>query len=224
MTFVTPNDSAVRIFARSVAVAAARRPDSSLPPRLRTAAALFAALGEYGIVYVIDPATPFIEFRASKVAVDYIEYPVETLRSRTGDCDDLVSLCAALLESAGVPAMLVTGPGHIFLAFDSGVPAAEMDSVFRFPQDVFEYGGSAWVPVEATLVGESFLESWRSAAEQYRAWAGQGTIARYPVREAWKLYAPTAVPDKGWDPVPPAGQTLATRLDKELGELRSMVK
>ena len=223
-TFVTPNDAAVRIFGRSVAVFAAKRADGSLPLRLQTAAALFAALGEYGIVYVIDPATPFIEYRESKVAVDYVEYPVETLRSRTGDCDDLVSLYTALLESVGIPAMLVTGPGHIFLAFDSGVPLSELGRVWRLPESVFEYGGSLWVPVEATLVGASFVESWRSAADQYRAWTEQGGIARYPVRDAWKLYPPAAVPDKGWDPVPPAGEALGKRLDKELVELRSMVK
>jgi len=223
-TFVTSNDAAVRIFGRSVAVFAAKRADGSLPLRLQTAAALFAALGEYGIVYVIDPATPFIEYRESKVAVDYVEYPVETLRSRTGDCDDLVSLYTALLESVGIPAMLVTGPGHIFLAFDSGVPLSELGRVWRLPESVFEYGGSLWVPVEATLVGASFVESWRSAADQYRAWTEQGGIARYPVRDAWKLYPPAAVPDKGWDPLPPAGEALGKRLDRELVELRSMVK
>jgi transglutaminase-like putative cysteine protease len=222
--FVTPNDSAVRIFARSVAVYAQKHADGVLPPRLQTAAALYAALGEYGIVYVIDPATPFIEYRASKIAVDYIEYPVDTLKSRTGDCDDLVSLSSALLESAGIPVMLVTGPGHIFLAFDTGMPASEMDKTWRFPQTVFEHGGTVWVPVEATLVGGSFLDSWRAAADEFHAWTEHGVIALHPVREAWKLYPPTAVPDQGWDPVPPAESVLSSRLGQEFVQLRSMVK
>ena len=221
-TFITPNDASVRVFSRSVASAIRTAGSDGVNARLRTAAALYAAMGEYGSVYVIDPATPFIETRGNRTAVDFIQYPFDTLQSRTGDCDDLVSLYTALLESLGIPTMLVTGPGHIFMALDTGVPVGQRSEVSAQSDLIIEYGGSVWVPVEVTLVGSTFLDSWLSAAAQYRAWEADDALAIHTVADAWRLFRPTSVPDDGWDPDVPSSSKLQERMESEMARLRGV--
>ncbi len=221
-TFVTPNDASVRVFSRSVANATRASQTESINPRVRTATALYAAMGEYGTVYVIDPATPFIETRESRTAVDFIQYPTDTLRSRTGDCDDLVSLYTSLLESMGIPTMLVTGPGHILMAFDTGIPADRRSEVSAQADLIVEHDGSIWVPVEVTLVGSSFLDAWLSAAAQYQVWREDEVLSTHELADAWNIYPPTSVPDTGWDPAVPSRSVLQRRMDSELAQLRGL--
>jgi tetratricopeptide (TPR) repeat protein len=73
---------------------------------------MFDALKQLKLKYLKDPVSPF---RSRNL--DYVQYPRETLGYRTGDCDDLAVLYAALLESVGVQTAFITTPGHILTAF-----------------------------------------------------------------------------------------------------------
>ncbi|MFW6293995.1 MAG: hypothetical protein ACOC7V_16970, partial [Spirochaetota bacterium] len=50
-------------------------------------------------------------------AVDFLQFPRQTLTYSSGDCDDLTALYIALLESVGVDTAFITVPGHIYAAF-----------------------------------------------------------------------------------------------------------
>jgi len=51
--------------------------------------------------------------------------PRETLRLRTGDCDDLAVLYAALLENVGIDTALVDVGDHVLTMFDTGLLARQ---------------------------------------------------------------------------------------------------
>jgi hypothetical protein len=53
------------------------------------AAALFETLNLYGINYVIDPASSYVELSGNASVLDSLNYPYQTLMFRGGDCDDL---------------------------------------------------------------------------------------------------------------------------------------
>ena len=78
---------------------------------------MFEALRLYGINYVIDPNSSYIELSSQAEAVDYLQFPHQTLFYRGGDCDDLSILYSALLESVGIETAFITIPGHIYMAF-----------------------------------------------------------------------------------------------------------
>jgi hypothetical protein len=59
---VSPRDGAARLFARYVASIVDGLSENGLSRNVRYAAALFEALAAYGINYVIDPASSFVEF------------------------------------------------------------------------------------------------------------------------------------------------------------------
>lgn len=76
-------------------------------------------------------------------------YPDEVLRAKAGDCDDFSTLIGALVESIGIPSMLVTMKigfkwAHIFAA-------AQMASGALLPLDATNRFGLGVNPIQQTL-------------------------------------------------------------------------
>jgi hypothetical protein len=215
-SFVSARDPAAALFAKFVAsvVDLNLRPD--VPVNIQYAVGLFEALDLYGINYVIDPASSYIEMAENASALDSLNYPYQTLMYRGGDCDDLSILFCSLLEVLGVETAFVTVPGHIYMAFDAG--NTEQGTGNKDWGDVIEYGGKLWVPVEITVPGQGFAEAWRIGARQWRA----GEDARiYPMRESWELYRPVSVPGAGERlPDLPEEREIVRRFGVEMGRMR----
>jgi hypothetical protein len=157
--FVTARDPAVLQFSKNVMSWTKGKASPALNANLCTAMALHEALRLSGMTYVVDPKTPFATFSASSGAVDFLQFPRHTLIYKAGDCDDLSILYAALLESVGIETAFVTIPGHIFVAFSLGIPAAEARKTFLKADELIYGEGSSWVPVEVTMTQSPFLDA-----------------------------------------------------------------
>jgi hypothetical protein len=203
-SFVSARDPAARLFARYVAsitdsISAEGISKDGLPRNVRYAAALFEALAAYGMNYVIDPASSFVEMSGDAAALDSLNYPYQTLYYRGGDCDDLSILYCAMLEALGVDTAFITIPGHIYAAFDTGL---ESGSAFNAGQDGFiAHDGRLWMPVEITVPDEGFYRAWRIGAREWSASAKSSLTGEerklYPMRDSWALYPPVTVPEAG---------------------------
>jgi len=190
--FVTANDPTVSRFARNINAAVRSEGAIAVNERLRIAMAIFQALHLYGMEYVIDPDSSYIELSHNESAIDYLQFPQQTLDFRSGDCDDLSILCAALLESVGIRTAFLTIPGHLYLAFALDMDEKEARQTFSDPGDFIFQDDEAWVPLEVTMVRDDFLQAWETGAKQWRENVQTGSAAMYPVRAAWQTYAPTA--------------------------------
>jgi hypothetical protein len=96
--------------------------------RFPNALALFEALNVYGINYMIDPASTYVEMSENASSLDSLNYPYQTLAYRGGDCDDLSILFCSLLEALNIDTAFITVPGHIYMAFDVGIRSEELGS------------------------------------------------------------------------------------------------
>ena len=117
---------------------------------------IFEAMRLYGLNYVIDPLSSFVEASKDELFLDYLQFPSQSLIYRAGDCDDLSILYAALLESVGIETAFITVPGHIFMAFSLGLTELEARQAFTSAGDFIYADGKAWVPVEVTIVQDGF--------------------------------------------------------------------
>jgi hypothetical protein len=101
-SFITPRDTPIVEFARE-AIRSFLVPlkGSTVGKPLAKVALFYEALNALKISYVPDPKTPFQDVSGKPDTIDYVQFPRETLRRKTGDCDDMTSLMAALLESVG---------------------------------------------------------------------------------------------------------------------------
>jgi transglutaminase-like putative cysteine protease len=139
------------------------RPD--LPPNVQYALGLFEALNSYGINYVVDPSSSYIELSENASALDSLNYPYQTLFYHGGDCDDLAILFCAMLQVLGIDTAFVTVPGHIYAAFDVG----EGPRGSGAGENLIEYDGTFWAPVEITAIAQGFSQAWRSGLRQWQA-------------------------------------------------------
>jgi hypothetical protein len=171
------------------------------------------------VTYVQDPINPY-QVTSNKVDyVDYIQYPRETIQRRSGDCDDLVALYSAALESLGIPTRVLLVPGHMLMMFATGVEASSDGYTMNDMYVVHE--GMLWIPVEATLVGKSFIKAWETGAATYYREKGKEGFAVFDVHEAWEKFKPAGLPEDPWR-APVVGREVMER--NFPGDLLSVLK
>jgi hypothetical protein len=207
---VTAKDPAVLGFAKGIAGTIRAEETNAVNDNFRIALGLFEALNIYGISYIPDPTTPYIELSENPTAVDYCQFPVQTFAYRAGDCDDISILYAALLESVGIETAFVTAPGHIYLAFNLGMSPEAAADIFENANDLIIRDGETWMPVEITLVRDGFLRAWQVAAREWRETSDNGTAGFFPTREAWEVYEPVGFSQQAIIQVPD-NQTVMNR-------------
>jgi tetratricopeptide (TPR) repeat protein len=188
--FVTSMDSSVRSFSLPVAAMSRTRGNQAVNAAFRAAMAIFDALKAQGLGYVSDPVAPFETKSANKEVVDYLQFPVQTLAFKGGDCDDLSIVYAALLESAGVGTAFITIPGHIYMAFDLGMRAEEAKDFFNNTNTLIVREGEAWLPVEVTRVQDGFVRAYQTGVQEWLTAEKSGKAGFYPISEAWTEYPP----------------------------------
>lgn len=213
-TFITPKDAPVLEFAREIA---RQYPDLQDP--VIYARGIFDALGIIGTAYLPDPSNPYQITSGKTDYVDYVQYPRETLKRKSGDCDDLVNLYSASLESIGIRTVLLDTPGHIFMMFSTNIKADEgkgaADEMYAIHEDLL------WVPVEVTKVGSSFLEAWKKGIEIYREWEGKG-LEIVDLRKAWAKFKPASLPASDWRPETVKRADIEEKFGDELDYLRKL--
>ncbi len=197
--FITPKDSALENLMGFVASEIA--PEVAVPgvaPALQTAMQAWGMLKALRCVYIPDPNTPFDAAQKQTGVVDSVSLARETLKvKKGGDCDDLTVLFCSLLEAVGVPTAYLLVPGHIYAAFDTGVPAGSWQEVHPEKRMTLAMDGrTLWVPVEVTLLEKSdFLAAWRRGIEEWESVAGSPDERRFvKTADAQKTYPPVWLP------------------------------
>ena len=184
--FITPKDPPIMNFVRSVATQF-----KDIKDEAQLAAVVFDALGVTGLTYLPDPTNPYQISSGKTDTVDYIQYPRDTLRRKSGDCDDLVAIYSAALESLGIYTLVVEVPGHMFMMFSTGI---DVDADGYTNNDLYVvHNGKLWIPVETTIIGSSFVKAWELGAANYYKWNNKG-LTLLDVHESWNIYKPATLP------------------------------
>lgn len=194
-SFITPHEDTVNGFARRALAPAGVEKSFLLSPKLFQAIRVCDALAAHGIAYVEDPASPISTSLGKPAVIDTVQFPRVTLFNRAGDCDDTTALLASALEAIGVPTAILTTPGHIFLAFDTGEPAGSARLLSDPVLEVIARGGRAWIPVETTSpLQKGFLSAWQAGSELVRKYAANGPFDFIPLSEARASYPALPLP------------------------------
>jgi hypothetical protein len=136
-----------------------------------------------------------------------------------------------MLEALGVDTAFITIPGHIYAAFDIGIPGegeGRNQGEGWGVEGLIEHGGKLWMPVEVTVPGEGFYQAWKIGAREWGRFTSQnsaqigGEAKLYPMRDSWAVYPSVTVPEAG-DRLPdvPEETEIARRFmeaAKKLGE------
>ena len=191
--FVSSKDPAAMWFAKYVVSAIRDDVRSGVPQNIQYAMAIFQALDEFGINYVKDPTSAF-EDNVGTASIDFLQFPYQTLMYRGGDCDDLSILVCSLFESIGIKTAFITIPGHIYMAFDSGLTLEQAKDYFVSLDELIIDGDEVWVPLEITLSDEGFNRAWTKGSWEWNTAKRNGNAMLYKMTESWQVYKPVNVP------------------------------
>ncbi len=192
-SFITPREEVISDFARESVSALKRMESRGIPKKLQQAIYLFDVLGAAGISYVTDPNTGFAASHSKRRAVDYVMFARETLKKKAGDCDDLTVLYSSLLESVGISTAVVTIPGHVFMMFDTEIPANSYKDITDKKELIYVMNGTAWIPVEATMIGKTFYDAWKDGAGKVTRYKGQRSFEVVETSDAWNKFPPADI-------------------------------
>jgi tetratricopeptide (TPR) repeat protein len=214
--FVTAKDPSVLTFAKNIAGMIKDKGSKAIDNNLLLGMALHEALSLYGMSYIPDPKTPYAEFSKKKDAIDFLQFPRQSLEYKAGDCDDLSILYSALLGSLGVEAAFITIPGHIFVAFALDLSPDEARKGFLNPDELIFKESKVWIPVEVTELDGGFLAAWQTGAREWKENAEKGQTGFFPLFEAWKLYEPVGLPPGGREITLPSSDRIVSEYLQEL--------
>ena len=188
--FVSAKDGAVQRFSRQIMLALRNKIDSAPSANQLYAKAVFDVLKAYGINYVIDPTSVFST--SDTVAVDFLQFPYQTLLYHGGDCDDLSILNCSLFEALGIQTAFITIPGHIYMAYDSGLTASQADMIYG-KNKYIEQDGKIWIPYEITVPQDSYELGLKLGIRQWNKYPEEHNLI--PIHDAWNEFKPVTVPE-----------------------------
>ena len=214
--FITVKDTPVSAF-RSFALLEKKKFEKEaelLDESILTALMVWESLGEYGISYLADPVNPYSVLKSTQnLVLDTVQFPRNTLKLKSGDCDDLTALFASMFEASGLHVALLDFPAHISLMFDTGETDANLVGL---PEDyLIKYNNTWWVGVETTMVGKSFQDSILHVADLYRKMDKEVKVI--DVRTAWNEFEPVTLPETESDKYASAG--LSDRIKEAISSL-----
>jgi len=184
------------------------------------AALVCDALGAKGLTYILDQNSPYRNREKSEELIDQIQYPRDTLRSATGDCDDTTVLYCSLLENIGIKTVLLDDVEHIFMMFDTGIPMSDIKERGLDKSLFIIRNGRLWIPVETTLFKKGFAAAWNMAARLYLISDMQENITAIPVDSAWSMYPSVNLPFTDWEAEAPSEVILMTLLQKSFAAIK----
>jgi transglutaminase-like putative cysteine protease len=212
-SFVTPRDDTLRNFVREATNRYAPPAQGALNQPLALASTVYNTLSAYGMRYQADPNTPYSRVAADQV--DYVQFPRETLRLKSGDCDDLSVLLSAAYENLGIETAIIDVPGHLFLMFRTGLKEADRGAI-SLQDDLFAIrDGEVWIPVESTLIATSFSDAWAEGARRYHEADAKKQIKVLSLKQAWERYPPVTLAPATFNVDVPAGERAARLNERE---------
>jgi len=203
--------------------------DSNVPGvnrQLMKAMQVYSVLNSDRFVYSPDPVNNFAAASTNSGILDNLQFPIETLMKKRGDCDDFVAMFASLMENSGISSAYVDVPGHVFVAFDCQIKPSELASQGLAAEDVIVQQGKVWIPIETTLIGsQNFMVAWKSAADRYYRELASGSFPELvPLADARNVYVPANYIPAGFNERPKNDKATMDEYNKVLASLVSKVK
>ena len=113
-------------------------------------------------------------------------------KTRLFFADQMIIMNCSLLEAIGIKTAFITIPGHIYIAFDSGVSVEDAAKLIPGQRYVVKED-RVWIPYEITLCTDTFDLALRTG---YTQWIKAGEEAvLIPLEDAWTAFKAVSVPE-----------------------------
>ncbi|MCQ2572987.1 MAG: tetratricopeptide repeat protein [Treponema sp.] len=190
-SYISTKSQEVLEFSKNIVGIARNHLRSGLNRNMQFAMYLFEGIRLAGITCSADSDTPYVKAHADPSALDYIQYPFQTMIYKSGDADEIGILLMALLESVGIEAAYIPAKDDFLVCFNTGIKGTKADSFFDGYDRFFVIGEDVWIPLAMSTLREGFVNCWYKAIIDLQTTADSGEdIQIVSLSDAWTNYPP----------------------------------
>lgn len=224
--FITPSSGTLVDYNRKIDQIFRTQQSYGLNKSILKAMQFYTYLDKNGFGYSPDPVISFATVSTNTEMLDFLQFPAETIKRKSGDCDDLVALLSTLLENSGIPCAYIDVPGHVFMAFDTQLRPDQLVENGLSSMNVIIIHNKVWIPIETTLIGkQDFMAAWQSGAKRYYDELSKGNFPELvSFADAHNVYVPANFIPSDWSEEPVAGDGTVSEYHRLLAQLLSNTK
>jgi tetratricopeptide (TPR) repeat protein/DNA-binding beta-propeller fold protein YncE len=225
-SFVSPNEEKLIELNKSIDTLFRNNATYGMNKSLLKAIQIYTILTESSITYSSDPTQSYSTKSIHQDVIDYLQFPLETMERKGGDCDDLVALYTAILENGGISTAYIDLPGHVMAAFDCQIKPEDVNYYGLNASEVIITNDRVWIPVEVTMISKNnFFSAWKEGARRFYAELEGGNYPELiPFADAWEMYKPASYAKDNFSPSLPNGKDILDIYDTAVEQLVSKTK
>jgi len=127
-----------------------------------------------------------------------VQFPAETLSSRSGTIRDMTVLFASCLEGVGIGAGFIQTKDETLVAVSLDINQNAAETFFNGTDKILIVNDNVWLPLSLASINDGFMACWTQGAAKINQVFRAGEEAQFViVREAWAIYPPALMPEMG---------------------------
>ena len=211
-SFVSANSQEILELSKFIVGVARSHSRTGLNKNMQYAMYVYEGLRNMGIVCEENSDTPYNQTHLDYSALDYIQYPYQTLSYRSGDKDDIAILLMSMLESVGINAAFIPLEDDFIVAVNLGEASSSILSLYSQTDRVIVVDDQAWLPLSVKAISQSFTDSWILGSQKVKELiAAEEDMDFILLTDAWQNYPPSGFSNNE--------STTKTPLESELNKL-----
>ena len=191
-SFVSSNSQEIMELSKFIVGVARSYSRTGLNKNMQYAMYVYEGIRNMGIVCEENSDTPYNQTHLDLTALDYIQYPYQTLSYRSGDKDDIAILLMSMLESVGINAAFIPLADDFIVAVDLGEASNSNMALFNQTNRVLVIDDKIWLPLSVSAISQSFTDSWTLGAREVQTLIdAEENLDFIVLSEAWQSYPPS---------------------------------
>ena len=191
-SFISTNSQEILELSKSIVGVARSHARTGLNKNMQYAMYVHEGLRNIGIAVEENSDTPYNTYHLDLSALDYIQYPYQTLSYRSGDKDDIAILYMSMLQSVGIDAAFIPLDDDFIVAINLGDATSSLLSLFNDESRILVVDDKVWLPVSIKAMNEGFVNSWLKGIEEVNAMIdAEEDVSFIVLADAWQNYPPS---------------------------------
>ena len=147
---------------------------------------------QLGIACEEKSDTPYNTTHTDPTALDYVQYPYQTLSYRSGDKDDIAILYMSMLESVGIGSAYIPLEDDFIVAIELGDYTSSLLNLFNGEDNILVVDDKVYLPISIAAIDEYFVTSWNRGVEKVNeALENDENVDFIVLKDAWQSYPPS---------------------------------
>ncbi len=191
-SFVSTNSQEILELSKFIVGVARNHYRTGLNKEMQFAMYVYEGLRNLGIVCEENSDTPYNSTHLDFSALDYIQYPYQTLSYRSGDKDDIAILLMSMLESVGIKSGFIPVDDDIMVAVNLGEASSSTLGLFDSTDRILIIDDEVWLPLSVKSINQNFVNSWLNGIQKVNSLIeAEENVEFIVLSDAWLTYPPS---------------------------------